>query len=240
MNASSSPNQDIFDVRKIRRLVELMKEHDLSEIDLQQGDVRIQLAACGHGGGRSLGDGRITPRRRRRSRPARSRIGGPQRERRCRESGCREPCTVIKSPMVGTFYAAPDPDSPPFVKVGDHVGPETTVCIVEAMKVFNQIPAEMSGQDRGARAGRERRSRSSSASRCSSVDTAWAVAERSMFKRILVANRGEIALRIIPRLPRAGHRDGGHLQRGRSRRRLPRTGRRSLSASARPRPPTAT
>ena len=53
---------------------------------------------------------------------------------------------VIKSPMVGTFYAAPEPDSPPFIKVGDHVGPETTVCIVEAMKVFNQIPAEVSGK----------------------------------------------------------------------------------------------
>jgi acetyl-CoA carboxylase biotin carboxyl carrier protein len=53
---------------------------------------------------------------------------------------------VIKSPMVGTFYSAPDPDSPTYVKVGDHVGPETTVCIVEAMKVFNQIPAEVSGK----------------------------------------------------------------------------------------------
>ena len=48
--------------------------------------------------------------------------------------------------MVGTLYAAPDPDSTPYVKVGDHVGPETTVCIVEAMKVFNQIPAELSGR----------------------------------------------------------------------------------------------
>jgi acetyl-CoA carboxylase biotin carboxyl carrier protein len=54
--------------------------------------------------------------------------------------------TVIKSPMVGTFYSASSPDAPPFVKVGDHVGPETTVCIVEAMKVFNQIPAEISGR----------------------------------------------------------------------------------------------
>ena len=53
---------------------------------------------------------------------------------------------LIKSPMVGTFYAAPDPDSPSYVKVGDHVGPETTVCIVEAMKVFNQIPAEVAGK----------------------------------------------------------------------------------------------
>jgi acetyl-CoA carboxylase biotin carboxyl carrier protein len=48
--------------------------------------------------------------------------------------------------MVGTYYAAASPDSPPFVKVGDQVGPETTVCIVEAMKVFNEIPAECSGR----------------------------------------------------------------------------------------------
>ena len=53
---------------------------------------------------------------------------------------------VIKSPMVGTFYAAANPESPPFVKVGDRVGPETTVCIVEAMKVFNEIPAECAGR----------------------------------------------------------------------------------------------
>ena len=53
---------------------------------------------------------------------------------------------VIKSPMVGTFYASANPESPPFVKVGDHVGPETVVCIIEAMKVFNEIPAEVSGQ----------------------------------------------------------------------------------------------
>jgi acetyl-CoA carboxylase biotin carboxyl carrier protein len=53
---------------------------------------------------------------------------------------------VVKSPIVGTFYTSPNPESPAFVKVGDHVGPETTVCIVEAMKVFNQIPAEVSGK----------------------------------------------------------------------------------------------
>jgi acetyl-CoA carboxylase biotin carboxyl carrier protein len=72
----------------------------------------------------------------------------------CRSGAGRQCCgaggpagvVLIKSPMVGTFYTAPDPDSPAFVKVGDHVGPDTTVCIVEAMKVFNQIPAEASGR----------------------------------------------------------------------------------------------
>ena len=53
---------------------------------------------------------------------------------------------VIKSPMVGTFFAKPNPKSPPFVKVGDHVDPEKTICIIEAMKVFNEIPAEIQGQ----------------------------------------------------------------------------------------------
>jgi acetyl-CoA carboxylase biotin carboxyl carrier protein len=52
----------------------------------------------------------------------------------------------IKSPMVGTFYARPKPDKPPFVNVGDHVQPETIVCIVEAMKMFNEIPAGLSGR----------------------------------------------------------------------------------------------
>lgn len=52
---------------------------------------------------------------------------------------------AIKSPMVGTFYAAAGPDSPPFVKVGSHVDKDTVVCIIEAMKVFNEIKAEMTG-----------------------------------------------------------------------------------------------
>ena len=48
--------------------------------------------------------------------------------------------------MVGTFYSKPNPNSEPYVKVGDHVSPETTVCIIEAMKMFNEIQAEVSGK----------------------------------------------------------------------------------------------
>jgi acetyl-CoA carboxylase biotin carboxyl carrier protein len=148
MNASS--NQDIFDVRKIRRLVELMKEHDLSEIDLQQGEVRIQLrragvattVACGSSAATVAAPPPVGP-------PAPESAGPPAPESAgslTAEERSAANFLVIKSPMVGTFYAAADPDSPPYVKVGDHVGPETTVCIVEAMKVFNQIPAEVSGR----------------------------------------------------------------------------------------------
>lgn len=52
----------------------------------------------------------------------------------------------VVSPMVGTFYQAPNPDSPAYVKVGDKVGNETIVCIVEAMKLFNEIEAEVQGE----------------------------------------------------------------------------------------------
>ena len=140
MNASSK--QDIFDVRKIRRLVELMKEHDLGEIDLQQGEVRIQLRRAGVATTVACGPSAATV-----AAPA---PAGPPAPESAGPSAAEEKTSgnfiVIKSPMVGTFYTAPDPDSPPYVKVGDHVGPETTICIVEAMKVFNQIPAEVSGR----------------------------------------------------------------------------------------------
>ena len=53
---------------------------------------------------------------------------------------------TIDSPTVGTFYSSPTPEEPAFVSVGSVVGPETVVCIIEAMKVFNQIPAEKSGR----------------------------------------------------------------------------------------------
>jgi acetyl-CoA carboxylase biotin carboxyl carrier protein len=143
VNAPAASNQDIFDVRKIRRLVELMKEHDLSEIDLQQGEVRIQLRRTASGPQVAAAPAPAV-----RTAPPAPASGPPAPE--SVATLALEPkagaLTVIKSPMVGTFYAAPDPESPPFVKVGDHVGPETTVCIVEAMKVFNQIPAEIAGR----------------------------------------------------------------------------------------------
>lgn len=134
--AESSPHHDIFDVRKIRRLVELMKEHDLNEIDLRQENTRIQL--------------------RRGESPILVQSAPPSAASPVVPAAAPTPAlsppaddahTVsITSPIVGTFYSSPDPEAPPFVKVGDHVGPETTVCIVEAMKVFNEIPSEVSGK----------------------------------------------------------------------------------------------
>ena len=132
---------DVFDVRKIRRLVELMNEHDLAEIDLRQADQRIRLRR-----------GPLPP-----SAPGLYPMAAPAQSAPPLSDGARPSgssgqskddahTTLIRSPMVGTFYTAPSPDSAPFVKAGDRIGPETTVCVVEAMKVFNEIPAEISGQ----------------------------------------------------------------------------------------------
>ena len=136
--SAPTPGQDIFDVRRIRRLVELMKEHDLSEIDLREGATRIQL--------RRGSEPIMTAVPVRPAGPAAAPAAPAASTEAAPPKVDEAHVATIKSPIVGTFYSAPNPDSPPFVKVGDHVGPETTVCIVEAMKVFNQIPAEVSGK----------------------------------------------------------------------------------------------
>ncbi len=137
-----TPNSgDIFDVRKIRRLVELMNEHGLNEIDLRNGETRVRL--------RRASEVMVAPIEARPAAPPHF-IGGVSGVGASPTQNAGPPAEtefhVIKSPMVGTVYAASSPDAPAFVKIGDHVGPETTVCIVEAMKVFNEIPAEVSGK----------------------------------------------------------------------------------------------
>ena len=133
---SNGGSGDIFDVKRIRRLVELMNEHELGEIDLKQADQRIRIKK---GGEPVITHAAPSPQ------PA------PVAQQAAAAPSAGKPAdddkaTYIKSPMVGTFYISPSPDAPAFVKVGDHIGPTTTVCIIEAMKVFNEIPAETSGQ----------------------------------------------------------------------------------------------
>jgi acetyl-CoA carboxylase biotin carboxyl carrier protein len=133
-NSGSVPG-DVFDVRKVRKFIELMNEHDLAEIDLRQGDQRIRLRR-----GPETVTVATAP-----AMPAGP--GGHAAPSKESTAAVDEASALyIRSPMVGTFYAAANPESPPFIKIGDQVGPETTVCIVEAMKVFNEIPAECSGR----------------------------------------------------------------------------------------------
>ena len=96
----------------------------------------------------------------------------------------------VKSPIVGTFYESGSPGAPPFVKVGDRVTPGQVLCIIESMKLMNEIECEISGHHRRASWWRTA-GRSSTANLCSRSSLP------SMFEKILIANRGEIALRVI-------------------------------------------
>ena len=138
MSSSSSNTGDAFDLNRIRQLVALMNEHELGEIDLRQGELRIRL--------RKHADPLPTAVE---ARPATAAGASASASRPASPpDGARndEHLVVLKSPMVGTYYGSPSPDAATYVKVGDHVGPETTVCVIEAMKVFNEIPAETKGQ----------------------------------------------------------------------------------------------
>lgn len=125
--------KDVFDVERIRQIIELMEEHDLSEVDLQQGDEKIKL-------GRGAAGPVYAPA------PAAAPVPAAASPAPASDADGSAGGATIDSPMVGTFYSKANPESPSFVKVGDHVGPDTIVCIVEAMKVFNEIPAECSGK----------------------------------------------------------------------------------------------
>ncbi len=140
----TTSNQDVFDVRRIRRLIELMNEHDLQEMDLRQGDTRIQLRRASETFVTGTPVVASTPMAMPSAAPVP--VPAPTATPAGQPAAAQDAnIVVIKSPMVGTFYSAPDPDSGPYVKVGDPIGKETTVCIVEAMKVFNEIQAEVSG-----------------------------------------------------------------------------------------------
>jgi acetyl-CoA carboxylase biotin carboxyl carrier protein len=134
-DAPNSP--DPFDVRTIRHLVNLMTRHDLSEIDLRQGEHRIRL--------------RRGPRARRSPPPlpevAAAHEAPPPLPQPTAQVAAAPASKLIdiKSPTVGTFYAQPSPEAPPYVTVGTRVTPSTVVCQIEAMKIFNEIMAECSG-----------------------------------------------------------------------------------------------
>lgn len=126
-------SEDIFNVDRIRRLIDLMKEYDLSEVDLKQSEQQIRLV---RGGVAPLVAAPIA------AAPA-AIAAAPVGSAAADVDGPH--IAIIKSPMVGTFYNRANPKSEPFVKVGSAVSSETVVCIVEAMKVFNEIPAEIRG-----------------------------------------------------------------------------------------------
>jgi acetyl-CoA carboxylase biotin carboxyl carrier protein len=134
----NEPSPQVFDVERIRQLIKLMDEHQLNEIDLRQMDRRIRLRRGPAEGPAMMGYPAMPY-----PAPAASAASSPAP---AKAQPAESPGVFIKSPMVGTFYSRPKPTAPPFVKVGDMVQPETVVCVVEAMKTFNELPAGVSGK----------------------------------------------------------------------------------------------
>ena len=124
-----------MDIRKVKKLIELLEASDVAEIDIKEGDeaVRISRVAVSNPPG------------------IQSAIAPAQQDVKLDEPRTSEPSQKqtaghpIKSPMVGTFYRAPSPSAAPFIDVGSKVKAGDVICIVEAMKMMNQIEADKSG-----------------------------------------------------------------------------------------------
>lgn len=126
-------------MRKLKQLIQLMKDNDLSELDLRDEQQQVTLKR-----GSQVQVTPVAP-----AAPAPPAVASPAQgaavepaEPPAADSGLVE----IPSPMVGTFYAAASPDADPYVGVGSTVEPDTVVCVIEAMKVFNEIRAEVTGR----------------------------------------------------------------------------------------------
>lgn len=133
----------MIDIRKLKELVKLMVENDLSELDLRDEQETVVVK---RGYGQPLAAAPMVmhaPMMGHAHAPTASNGSGGN----AAASGADDESGLhaVVSPMVGTFYSSPDPESPAYVSVGANVGPESVVCIVEAMKVFSEIKAECSG-----------------------------------------------------------------------------------------------
>ena len=119
-----------MDIRKVKKLIELLEASDVAEIEIKEGDETVRIS-------RSPGT----------NLPIVKNTNTQIQSNEIEAEAPQKPTVgyAIKSPMVGTFYRSPSPSSPPFVEVGSKVNAGDVVCIVEAMKMMNQIEADRSG-----------------------------------------------------------------------------------------------
>ncbi|ANJ66806.1 acetyl-CoA carboxylase, biotin carboxyl carrier protein [Halothiobacillus diazotrophicus] len=125
-----------MDIRKIKKLIELLEESGIAEIEIREGEESVRIAR-----GSSVAQGVVQPvMNYAQPAAAPSAPSAPSESPAPAANG-----KTIPSPMVGTFYRAPSPTAKPFVDVGSVVKTGDTLCVIEAMKMFNQIEAETSG-----------------------------------------------------------------------------------------------
>jgi acetyl-CoA carboxylase biotin carboxyl carrier protein len=133
-----------FDVTTIEHLIGLMAQHDLTEIALQEGEQKIRLRKGGDAP--AFPPGGYVPAPPTAYAPGPQAPGSPTPGANAPGSQTLSPqLHEIKSEMVGTFYSKPKPDKDDYVKVGSKVKPDTIVCQIEAMKIFNEVHAGLAG-----------------------------------------------------------------------------------------------
>jgi len=128
-----------MDLEEIKQILQLMDENELAEFELERDGLRIALRKASSTApaiaGVAMPQGTVPA-------AAAPPSAGPAETA---KETAEDKTAYIKSPMVGTFYVAPSPDSPPFVGLGEKIGKDDVVCILEAMKVMNEIKAELEG-----------------------------------------------------------------------------------------------
>ncbi len=119
-----------MDIRKVKKLIELLESSDVAEIEIKEGDESVRISRASNASPVMLQSQTTIAEEIPKAIEAPTKLAADN---------------SINSPMVGTFYRAPSPTSPPFVEIGSHVNLGDVVCIVEAMKMMNQIEADQSG-----------------------------------------------------------------------------------------------
>ena len=126
-----------MDLRKLKKLIDLVQESGIAELEITEGEEKVKIVK---GGGVNMGPAPAAPAAGQARRAAAPAATPPAAEAEAGQEG-----HVVKAPMVGTFYRSPSPDAKPFVEVGQAVKEGDTICIIEAMKLMNEIEADASG-----------------------------------------------------------------------------------------------
>jgi acetyl-CoA carboxylase biotin carboxyl carrier protein len=134
----------MIDIRKLKELVKLMVQNDLTEMDLRDSEEQVTLQRPNQWAAPEVQQVVAAPVAVAAPPAPSVAVAAPPTES-ATAGDSREGLVVIASPMVGTFYAAPSPDADPFIKVGGSVAQDGVVCLIEAMKIFNEIKSEVAG-----------------------------------------------------------------------------------------------
>jgi acetyl-CoA carboxylase biotin carboxyl carrier protein len=133
------------DLQRIKELLKIMKDNDLVELELKHGDDKVVLKRAWSGSGPSITSVPIITAGLPATFNGAGMVGAGAAGQAQPAVEAKDNLTEIKSPIVGTLYSAPSPDSDTFVEVGSHIEEQSVICIIEAMKVMNEIRAETSG-----------------------------------------------------------------------------------------------